>query len=670
MLRISLFASSLLVLASCSKLLGINDVTVGDGGTPDAPPNTVIGKSYLRCDQTTGIVDVPTDISATIIQALLPDGSPTGYHVVNGTGRSDGTFTINDVPDGIEYVLKLDRSYFVLTTHVVDVHGEQPARCTPPPAIATTATPVTLNLTGMSAYVNHSNNPTLTNDTIEVDSFLLAYQGQTAASNNQVALNTTYDWKSDGFSYANPAIPLPDATLGDDVVVIHQRAEPFAGTFARKQQVTHLVDTFQATGVTLQNGVAATVTGAFSPATPNQTLTFSINRANFDGGYDGTSVPTDLFVQVFAHPIRNDFGYGATLATFDFQDWSRGSSLTQAVNGYMYADPLPTTWKRYALVEYLRTRYVKLPGTTNPRSIFGFTFRNNEYTGTVTTVPTLLPPSGAKLAGIDLGLGGKVAFDGTAPVTMTWNAVALAKSYVVAISRLVANGASSTSVRTATLYTAGTSLKIPAEVFSGGQFFVFTLSAIQGPLDYSAGQLLSNGTPSQFATFPSGLFRLTANCGDGIVKPGEEECDTSGETATCDVDCTARSCGDGLRNAAAGEACDTIKDTAACDSDCTLPMCGDGHINPVLEDCDDGNATADGNGCSADCRFNNVCGNNVVENKAEACDSGGIDTGACNSDCTLPICGDGHLNVAAGEQCDDGNSDDTDHCNSACQTVP
>jgi cysteine-rich repeat protein len=31
-----------------------------------------------------------------------------------------------------------------------------------------------------------------------------------------------------------------------------------------------------------------------------------------------------------------------------------------------------------------------------------------------------------------------------------------------------------------------------------------------------------------------------------------------------------------------------------------------------------------------------------------------------------PSCGDGYLNMAAGEECDDGNNDDTDACRNDC----
>ena len=64
-----------------------------------------------------------------------------------------------------------------------------------------------------------------------------------------------------------------------------------------------------------------------------------------------------------------------------------------------------------------------------------------------------------------------------------------------------------------------------------------------------------------------------------------------------------------------------------------------------------------------------LCGNGVVD-PPETCDGGG-ETAQCDGDCTEPICGDGYVNGAAGEACDDAaaNSDAwsvSGHCNAAC----
>jgi len=47
------------------------------------------------------------------------------------------------------------------------------------------------------------------------------------------------------------------------------------------------------------------------------------------------------------------------------------------------------------------------------------------------------------------------------------------------------------------------------------------------------------------------------------------------------------------------------------------------------------------------------------------CDDGG-ESATCDADCTFPQCGDGTLNVTAGEQCDDGNHNPFDGCTNDC----
>ena len=118
-------------------------------------------------------------------------------------------------------------------------------------------------------------------------------------------------------------------------------------------------------------------------------------------------------------------------------------------------------------------------------------------------------------------------------------------------------------------------------------------------------------------------------CGDGIIDGGED-CDDSGESAVCDTDCTAVTCGDGTFNSSAGEQCDDGGESAVCDTDCTAVTCGDGTVNVSA---------------------------------GEECDAGG-ESAACDINCTAAVCGDGTLNVSAGEQCDDGGESKT--CNADC----
>jgi cysteine-rich repeat protein len=107
-----------------------------------------------------------------------------------------------------------------------------------------------------------------------------------------------------------------------------------------------------------------------------------------------------------------------------------------------------------------------------------------------------------------------------------------------------------------------------------------------------------------------------------------------------------------------GEACDdgNLVGGDGCSADCrSSEVCGNAIVDAIAgEQRDDGN-NLDGDGCQADCSLpaSAVCGNFVVD-AGEQCDAGGVATVTCDADCTLPVCGDGLLNPLAGEACDPG----------------
>jgi len=651
----------------CGKLLGLDDPQLTDGGGGeidagvDAPANTVIGTIYNRLTTAAaGTVEARPDATGLVIQARIPDGAqPPGFRVVTGSGTADGHFVINDVPDDTTYYLKIGRAYYVTRAHTIDQHFEMPARSMP--ATATAPTPVHFALTGMQPWVAGPNN---TEDSLEIHSFALAYQGNSSTDIGATSVVQDFDWQSGGQGVVFGGAPLPVAALGDDLHVFHSRSEPYPIPGGRKASFSHLLDWYDGGTVTVPNGVTTPISGAFTPAPNNRNLTLSYQRGGFDAAYTGTGT-VSVALAVLGHPVQNDFGLGVNLAVVDLADWSRSTS-TSVNLGLMYGDPLPASWTRMLSESYAVERWVQLPGTTAARPLFGGTTRLRPLpSGTPVLTPVLQPPGMVRIEGQDAVVGGKVAFDGTGPVTLTWSAVAGARLYQVNVFRAFANGNQTRTQTAGSLYTEGTTLDIPAEVFSGGEFFAFTVASVQTPANYAGGMIVPNGVPNSVAMVPTGLFRLSATCGNGSMDTGEQ-CDTGSESATCDVDCSTRACGDGLRNVAAGEQCDTQRDTLACDSDCTLPVCGDGHVNNQREDCDDGNTVSDGNGCSTECKFNNVCGDGLVQNLVEQCDGGGSETATCDRDCTLVLCGDGHTNTAAGEQCDFGGNNGSPGCTASC----
>lgn len=176
-------------------------------------------------------------------------------------------------------------------------------------------------------------------------------------------------------------------------------------------------------------------------------------------------------------------------------------------------------------------------------------------------------------------------------------------------------------------------------------------------------------------------------CGDDLAVGNEtcdgpdlrgEDCISVGQAAgvlACSTQCEwnfsncvgGYVCGDGTEDP--GEGCDDGNTTACdgCSSTCQPEVCGD-LVQECAEVCDDGN-TVSGDGCSADCLSTEACGNGIVDPAAgEACDDT-VQTATCDADCTLPVCGDGEHNAGAGEVCDDGNTVDGDLCSADCQAI-
>lgn len=102
-------------------------------------------------------------------------------------------------------------------------------------------------------------------------------------------------------------------------------------------------------------------------------------------------------------------------------------------------------------------------------------------------------------------------------------------------------------------------------------------------------------------------------------------------------------------------------------------VCGDGILALANgETCDDGN-NVDGDGCSADCKVENVtpetCGDGIVQTtRGEDCEP--PNTPTCDANCHFVVqpahCGNGILEPSLGEQCEPPN---TPTCTADCKTI-
>ena len=163
-------------------------------------------------------------------------------------------------------------------------------------------------------------------------------------------------------------------------------------------------------------------------------------------------------------------------------------------------------------------------------------------------------------------------------------------------------------------------------------------------------------------------------CGNGVVD-GSEECDTGGESATCDDDCTWVSCGDDILNTSAGEECEP-PGGECCDTTCQFEPAGStcDDSNPCTDDACDGAGTCehaddDTNDCDDGlfCSGAEHCESGVCVSSGDPCIGGGECRQTCDEaedNCLDPagaFCGDGPTECSEQNTCDgSGNCDVND----------
>ncbi len=188
----------------------------------------------------------------------------------------------------------------------------------------------------------------------------------------------------------------------------------------------------------------------------------------------------------------------------------------------------------------------------------------------------------------------------------------------------------------------------------------------------------NNSTPTTTEE-PSGgnsdSVGMTTSGTTGPEPTSDPSTSTDPSTTSTDPSTTSSStggavCGDGFLDD--GEFCDDGPNNGmynSCLADCSGqgPFCGDGAMDGP-EACDDGNQVDD-DACTNACEAA-ACGDGIVQMGAgEVCDDGVNDGsyGGCMADCLAlgPSCGDGNIDQGD-ETCDDQNGDSTDGCLGNC----
>jgi cysteine-rich repeat protein len=647
-----------------------------DGGDIDAMPadasvdvsGTSMLTHYVRNGDSVVTMTAPEDLSIYAFAAYVPDANdPTGFRIINGAGNAQGQLTIPDVPMGPYYLRVLLSGTSAPTFYYTDDRALELGFGTAGrPGLPDVALPSAIN-------------PTITgiDRTWDSDFFSLHSLG-TGTEHYPIqfssgpplgvrpSLTSSFEWTG-GYGWALPRM-RPKLLQNDDVEILHHH-ETFTNLPAQNRSADTLIEIARMTGLTQTDGSPLAVTGVFVDVLQNQTVTVNFQMDVLRQAYAGAPhvqeiISAGLGVLLGTDP-NNRFGPGLVGVNY-----SLVKSSTQTLGEMLsYGNPYDNTWALVATESYLRRRRVRMPGiaANQPGNNInvGVSTTRSYTTGSIGTMVQVGPPTNLRVGGTTAADGVR-AFDGIAPVRVEWSAVTNASRYSVSVRRLVTQVQFSANPSTvATVITTETSATIPASVFAPGERYVFVVSAIRDGLQYANGRLRAEVVPSFQTSQATGVILMSNLCGNG-TREGAEECDTSGQSATCDVDCTLPVCFDGVLNTAANEQCDPGITTGTCDNDCTLATCGDGRLNVIAgEQCDDSN-TADSDGCDHNCQFENSCGDGMVQPLyGENCDDqNAVSTDACIN-CHAAECGDGFVQTGV-EMCDDGNLINGDGCSDQC----
>jgi cysteine-rich repeat protein len=188
--------------------------------------------------------------------------------------------------------------------------------------------------------------------------------------------------------------------------------------------------------------------------------------------------------------------------------------------------------------------------------------------------------------------------------------------------------------------------------------------------DNSFGPDTSSTGSEPGTSFPSsGTATTSPTATEGTGTPTGSGTSTAGESSG-DASSGASSSGDASSGATTGVASTSGVGSTSTGVDTGGSSgggsCGDGIVDPG-EACDDGDAD-NTDDCTELCALA-ACGDGFIQPaSAETCDDGvaNDDTAACLSSCVAAKCGDG-LVWAGVEACDDANADETDACTAACK---
>lgn len=500
----------------CPANLCLDGTCLKPPPTPSSGSRAVTGYQYTTYIEASKTTNVPEDLTMAGIAALVPQTNGS-FTVIQGRGNADGSFVIDNVPNGT-YYLRVGNKYFVTDADSFDLTAAIGGR----PNLVPAATGTGINLMSVTNM-----NPWSADDHLEVvapgaDTWWFELQGTYPITLGATSL-TNYSFLSqDAAGNSTPSLVANDPV---GITQLQAKTEP-------QTQLVYSAQTkfAQLPPFTQGNGTTAQV-AAFPFVDVPQT---AMTDAPFRGtvwdealGYDGTNltrlnpeaahfVATDGY-GVFVHAQLGGALYGQYGATQDFMyaiiPHGQDVPLTGLTFGTM---TLPGLWATLVSADVIARVQYFYPGTSTP-AVTNVGMRQTALLSTVTPdfyLPRFGPVRAPLIDGRDLFQSQMVV---TTP-TISWQPPAIGKptTYEIRIFELTANGTSTVKTEVAIITTTANTVVVPPGVLVLNHYYGVTIAAETTPNPSAPNR---RRLPDAYCSVASAMFVPTMT-GGTTVDPG------------------------------------------------------------------------------------------------------------------------------------------------------
>ncbi len=458
------------------------------GGTID--PSMVEGTCLesWTADADAGVRPCPFGASPPTGMIPLEDG---GYQSVTASVRSDGTFTISNVPTG-PYFVRVGTAWYRTTARRFSMSYESIGRVDRSPA--GTGTSLSINTTGLAMWdsLNH---------------FVNLYSSNLGLAMEQLVSNVEPLDGDTAFTFQVPydlysqqlGTPMIDSTKGDQLLMTQ-------AVFEASGEVK-VVGAGAPMGVTMVSGQANATSVMLSSVQAAQTpldvdvAAFSAHATDLTG-----SMPA-IGVQFTAGP-RSSFVRTSDGLAFLYGFFPPPGTTTLPTSPISYPNPFPSTWSASALIQLSTINQRLAPTAFTAKNYFSAISTTVPLTALTSQVtPQVSPPKNVQINGMPFSTDLSAA---TRTPTITWSAPTLGppSRYLLRVEQLQVSSSRTTSRVTVVfwLLPTDTSFTVPPNLLTVGQGYVLTLTAFKTSSDLTR-DFLAFTLPLGSGSVVSGVVR-------------------------------------------------------------------------------------------------------------------------------------------------------------------